>query len=172
MCDRWTSICRSQPFSEPAILFWASDTRRHPSCSDGSLCQNIWARRTKLAEKGTAKPLENTPWGESKHRCIVSVLISHFSHSDHHTVLFHTHPQTAWCHSSSLPCLYLYHAVNPSIGSVLLLAHGDAHLSMKEFILAANHSRGVVIKYRCANTLMSLMHCGERSHLNQYWSFK
>lgn len=117
MCDGWTSICRSRPFSALALLFWASDTRRHPGCSDASLCQNIWASRTELAEKRTLKPLEDTPWGEFNHRCMVSLLISPFSHSEHHTTLFHTHPRTAWCHFSSL------HYVSTSITlSIPLLA--------------------------------------------------
>lgn len=103
MCDRWTSICRSWPFCKAALLFWASDTRRYPGYSDVSLCQNIWASRTELAEKRTLKLLEDTPWGEFNHRCIVCPLTAHFSHSEHHTTLFHTRPQPAWCHFPSLP---------------------------------------------------------------------
>lgn len=52
---------------------------------------------------------------------------------------------------------FLHHTVNPSIGCVPLSAHGDAHLSMEEFILAANHNRGVVNERRRANTSTTLM---------------
>lgn len=55
------------------------------------------------------------------------------------------------------PLLFHHHSVNPSIGSVPLSAHGDAHLSMEEFILAANHNRGVVNECRRANTSTTLM---------------
>lgn len=170
MCDRWASICRSRPFSEPALLFWASDTRRHPGCSDVSLCQNVWASRTELAEKWTLKPLEDTPWGKFNHS--LAPYLSLLTLRTSHRTFLQLAPNSMISFLLSPLCLYLYHTVNPSIGSVLLLAHGDAHLSMKEFILAANHSRGVVIKYRCANTLTSLMHCVEGSNLNQYWGFK
>lgn len=151
----------------PSLSSCGPQTHRGILAVLGYLCPNFWASRTERAEKRTSKPSEDAPRGESNRRCIVSLLISHFSHSEHHATFFHTAPNSMMSFLLSPRCLCLYHTVNPSIGSVLLLAHADAHLSMEEFILAANHSRGLVIKYRCANTLMSLMHCGEESNLNQ-----
>lgn len=59
--------------------------------------------------------------------------------------------------SSPSPRLSLHHPVNGSIGRPPLSAHGDARLSMEEFILAANHNRGVVNERTCANTSTGLM---------------
>lgn len=38
MCDGWTSISRPQPFSQSALLLWASDALRHPGCSPQFTC--------------------------------------------------------------------------------------------------------------------------------------
>lgn len=158
MCDGWTSISRPQPFSQSALLLWASDALRHPGCSQFTcLCVKISgrvglnsSRETDLENTGGhtlrwVPPQMSASWTLTSH--IQNITTRRFTHATNYVTSFLLSPL----------CLYLYHTVNPSIGTVLLLAHSDTHLSMKEFILLANHSRGVVIKYRCANILTTLM---------------
>lgn len=130
------------------------------------LCQKIWPSRTELAEKRTLKPSEDTPRGEFSHRWVVSLLISQVSHSEYLAAFFffHTRPWNAWCHFSSLP----YVSISTTMSILHLLARGDARLSIREFILAVSHSRGVFFRYRCATILTFLKHYGEESPLNQY----
>lgn len=117
-----------------------------------------------IAEKRTSKTLEDTPRGEFHHRCLPPELsLLTFGTLQH--AVSHSATDNVTSFLLSPLRLYLCPTVNPSIGTILLLAHGDTHLSMKEFILAANHSRGVLIKYRCANILMAL-----RSSVGVIWS--
>lgn len=159
----------------PSLSSCGPQTHRGILAVLGYLCPNIWASRnwtSRETDLGTFGGWMHHPRGESNHRCTVSLLISRFSHSKTSRHIFsRSAPNSMMSFLLSPRCLCLYHTVNPSIGSALLLAHADAHLSMEEFILAANHSRGLVIKYRCANTLMSLMHCGEGSNLNQWFKY-
>lgn len=158
MCDGWTSISRPQPFSQSALLLWASDALRHPGCSPQftCLCVKISGRVGLNSSRET--DLENTGGHTSRwvppQMSASSTLTSHIRNN---TTRRFTLKNYVTSFLLSPLRLYLYHTVNPSIGTVLLLAHGDTHLSMKEFILVANHSRGVVIRYRCANILTTLM---------------
>lgn len=158
----------------PSLSSCGPQTHRGILAVLGYLCQNIWASRTERAEKRTSELFGGcTPrWVQPQMHSLPPYLSLLTLRTSRH-IFFTLSPKQHDVISLLSPrCLCLDHTVNPSIGSVLLLAHADAHLSMEEFILAANHSRGLVIKYRCANTLMSLMHCGEGSNLNQCWRFK
>lgn len=78
--------------TEASWLFW-------------DICVKI-SGRVGLNEQrnGPRNSSEDAPRGESNHRCTVFLLISHFSHSEHHATFFsHSAPNSMMSFLSSLP---------------------------------------------------------------------
>lgn len=170
MCDGWTSISRPQPFSQSALLLWASDALRHPGCSPQFTCLCVKISGRVGLNPSRETDLENT--GGHTSRWVPPQMSASWtltSHIRNITTRCFTLEQTMWHHFSSPPppSLPLSHCQS-------LYWHCSfigAHLSMKGFILAANHSRGVVIKYRCANILTTLM-SSAGGIWSKTWKFK
>lgn len=125
MCDGWTSISRPQPFSQSALLLWASDALRHPGCSPQFTCLCVKISGRVGLNPSRETDLENT--GGHTSRWVPPQMSASWtltSHIRNITTRCFTLERTMWHHFSSPPLrLYLYHTVNPSIGTVLLLAH-------------------------------------------------
>lgn len=106
MCDGWTSISRPQPFSQSALLLWASDALRHPGCSPQftCLCVKISGRVGLNSSRET--DLENTGGHTSRwvppQMSASWTLTSHIRNITARRFTLAT-PQTMWHHFSSPP---------------------------------------------------------------------
>lgn len=82
----------------------ASDTQRHPGCSGIFVSKYLGRVGLNEQRNGPRNSSEDAPRGESNHRCTVSLLISPFSHCEHHATFFsHSAPNSMMSFLSSLP---------------------------------------------------------------------